>query len=92
MYSLTLQSQDEIIAVTAQIGSPPQGGFDLAGMREAVELSNVLEGAQPGVPLGLEDKHYAQLQRRMGEARWTRATPDLIDLVERCTHAPVVRD
>jgi len=90
MYSLTLNTQDEIAAVKAQIENPPQGGFDLDGMKAALALSSLLDGAAPGEPLMLEDKHYSQLQRRMKDARWVRATSDLIDLVERFLNAPRV--
>lgn len=92
MHSLILNTQDEITAVKAQIENPPQGGFDLDGMKTALALSALLDGATPGEPLMLEDKHYSQLQRRMKDARWVRATPELIDLVERCLNAPRVAE
>lgn len=88
MHTLILNTDDEITAVKAQIMAPPPNGFDLGGMKEALDLAAALDAAEAGRPLELQDKHYAQLQRRMREARWSRATPELVDLVERCLNAP----
>lgn len=88
MHTLTLKTADEIAIVKAQIVSPPQGGFDIEGIKAALALSALFETAEPGVPLDLEDKHYSQLQAKMRAARWVVASEEVVDLVERCLNAP----
>lgn len=88
MYLLTLNDDQEIANVRAQICAPPERGFDLAGMKAALALDEVLAKAAPGEPLEIEDKDYGHLQQRIKTARWSVAAPEIIDLVERCLNAP----
>ena len=69
MHTLTLKTADEIAIVKAQIVAPPQGGFDIEGIKAALALSALFETAEPGVPLDLEDKHYSQLERCLNAPR-----------------------